>query len=78
MKTLTSLIVLLVLLVNTSAQAASKQEIDVYVEETLNEFRQHSPAGAKLAARSRGMLVFPKYIRLASALAANTARVRCA
>ncbi|RLA46653.1 MAG: hypothetical protein DRR06_04490 [Gammaproteobacteria bacterium] len=60
MKTLTSLIVLLVLLVNTSAQAASKQEIDVYVEETLNEFRQHSPAGAKLAARSRGMLVFPK------------------
>lgn len=60
MKTLLSLSALVFLLFNVSAQAASKQEIDVYVEEALTEFRQHTSAGAKLAASSRGMLIFPK------------------
>ncbi len=65
MKTLISISALLFLLfnfllVNVSAHAASKQEIDVYVEQALTEFRQHTSAGAQLAASSRGMLVFPK------------------
>ncbi|MBV1932805.1 MAG: hypothetical protein KUG71_13945 [Porticoccaceae bacterium] len=60
MKTLLSFSALLFLLFNVSAQAATKQEIDLYAEEALSEFRQHTSAGAKLAAASRGMLIFPK------------------
>lgn len=41
-------------------QAASRQEIDAYVDEALGQFRQHTSAGASLASRARGMLVFPK------------------
>ena len=60
MKTLVSLTAILFLLVNVTAYAASKQEIDVYVDEALAEFKNYTPAGTKLAAKSRGMLVFPK------------------
>ena len=60
MKTLVSLTALLFLLVNVATHAASKQEIDVYVDEALVEFKNYTLAGTKLAAKSRGMLVFPK------------------
>lgn len=60
MKTLTTCAALLILLFTLSAQAASRQEIDLYTEEALSQFRQHTSAGAKLAASSRGMLIFPK------------------
>jgi lipid-binding SYLF domain-containing protein len=60
MKILSALMFAVVMLVNVATQAASKEEIDVYVEEALEKFRQHTPAGNKLAGRSRGMLVFPK------------------
>ena len=60
MKILISLAAVLFLSINLSAQAAGKQEIDIYVDEALTKFRQHSSAGMKLAAKSRGMLVFPK------------------
>lgn len=60
MKTLTACAALLILLFTLSVQAASRQEIDLYAEEALSQFRQHTSAGAKLAASSRGMLIFPK------------------
>lgn len=60
MKTLTACAALLILLFTLSVQAASRQEIDLYTEEALSQFRQHTSAGAKLAASSRGMLIFPK------------------
>tara|TARA_R110000787_G_scaffold8220_4_gene27384 strand:+ start:20586 stop:21122 length:537 start_codon:yes stop_codon:yes gene_type:complete len=60
MKTLLSLTTLLVSLITLPALAASKEEINAYTDQALTEFRQHSPAGHKLAARARGILVFPK------------------
>ena len=42
------------------AHAASKVEINAYVSEALNKFYKDSPAGKSLAARAKGMLVFPK------------------
>jgi lipid-binding SYLF domain-containing protein len=60
MKILSALMFAVVMLVNVPTQAASREEIDVYVEEALEKFRRYTPAGNKLASRSRGMLVFPK------------------
>lgn len=54
------LVVFLLLALGLPAQAASRQEIDVYVDEALRAFRQHTSAGATLASRASGMLVFPK------------------
>ena len=54
------LFVLLLLGLALPVQAASREEIDVYVDEALREFRQHTSAGTTLASRARGMLVFPK------------------
>jgi lipid-binding SYLF domain-containing protein len=51
---------LIAALLSPSAWAASKQEIDIYVEEALSEFYKHSPAGQKLAQRAKGILVFPR------------------
>ncbi len=69
MKILVSLNALLLLsMINVSAFAASKQEIDVYVDEALAEFRQHTSAGTQLAAQSRGMLVFPKVYKAGFAI----------
>ena len=50
------LVVFLLLALGLPAQAASRQEIDVYVDEALREFRQHTSAGATLASRASGML----------------------
>lgn len=48
------------LLLSVSAQAASKMEIDLYVEDALKQFQKHTTAGAKLAKEAKGILVFPK------------------
>lgn len=54
-----TLIALLLLCFIPPAMSASN-EIDAYVQEALAKFRIHTPAGAKLAASARGILVFPK------------------
>ena len=54
------IVVLLLLGLALPTHAASRQEIDVYVDEALDTFRKHTSAGAALASRARGMLVFPK------------------
>ena len=52
--------VLTLLLFSASAQASSKMEIDLYVEDALKQFQKHSTAGTKLAKEAKGILVFPK------------------
>lgn len=44
----------------TPSQAATKIEIDLFVQETLAKLYQHSSAGRELAAQAKGILVFPK------------------
>jgi lipid-binding SYLF domain-containing protein len=51
---------LLLALASPTSWAASKNEIDAYVDEALNAFYQHSPAGKKLSQQAKGILVFPK------------------
>lgn len=51
---------LIATLLSPTAWAASKEEIDAYVDEALSAFYQHSPAGKKLAQKAKGILVFPK------------------
>lgn len=46
-----------------AASAASKQEIDINVEEALKKFSQESPAGKRMAENAAGMLVFPSVIK---------------
>ncbi len=46
-----------------TASAASKEEIDINVEEALVKFAEESPAGKRLAERAVGMLVFPRVIK---------------
>jgi len=45
------------------AHAASKDEIDINVEEALSQFYAESNAGKRLAERAVGMLVFPRVIK---------------
>ena len=53
------------LLAPAAADAAvgSRAEIDARVREALAEFRRTTLAGGELAAKSRGMLVFPRVIK---------------
>jgi lipid-binding SYLF domain-containing protein len=46
-----------------AVHAATKEEIDINVEEALAKFYEESPAGKRLADRAVGMLVFPKVIK---------------
>ncbi|MBN0987435.1 YSC84-related protein [Amphritea pacifica] len=46
-----------------SANAASAQEIDAKVNQTLKEFYHHSPAGKELARKAVGVLIFPDVIK---------------
>jgi|TARA_R110000822_G_scaffold187752_11_gene326670 lipid-binding SYLF domain-containing protein len=48
------------IMLSASAQAASKVEIDLYVEDALKQFHKETTAGTKLAAQAKGMLIFPK------------------
>jgi len=43
--------------------AASKQEIDAMIKETMSKFYKHSSAGKALAGKASGILVFPKVIK---------------
>ncbi|MDP2133265.1 MAG: YSC84-related protein [Sulfuritalea sp.] len=47
----------------TTAQPASKQEIDAQVREAIQQFNKHTPAGRELAQKAAGMLVFPSVIK---------------
>ncbi|WP_461519969.1 BPSL1445 family SYLF domain-containing lipoprotein [Porticoccus sp.] len=47
------------LLFSGATQAASKVEIDLYVQEALADLYKQSPAARELASRAKGMLVFP-------------------
>lgn len=49
--------------ISLSAFAASKEEIDAKVQETLKNFYQFSSAGEALAKKSAGILVFPSIIK---------------
>ena len=46
-----------------AVHAATKEEIDINVEEALAKFYEESPAGKRFADRAVGMLVFPKVIK---------------
>lgn len=56
-------VLILTLLICTSAEAATKQVIDARVAAALEEFKQKSPPGAILMRRAKGVLVFPKVVR---------------
>lgn len=47
------------LLFSGTTQAASKMEIDLYVQEALADLYKQSPAARELASRAKGMLIFP-------------------
>ena len=53
-------LVMLALPVGAHAALASRAEIDAQVREALARLREHSAAGAELASRAAGVLVFPK------------------
>ncbi len=57
------LALLLALLAAPATHAASRAEIDARVQETLENFYQHSLAGKTLAGKAVGMLVFPSIIK---------------
>jgi lipid-binding SYLF domain-containing protein len=45
------------------AGAASKEEIDAEVRESIEAFYKHTSAGKELAQKAKGVLVFPKVIK---------------
>lgn len=47
----------------TTASAASKEEINAEVRQTIQNFYQHTSAGKQLAQKAEGMLVFPSVIK---------------
>jgi len=47
----------------SSAQAASREQIDAEVREAIANFRKHTSAGAELSDKAAGMLVFPSVIK---------------
>jgi lipid-binding SYLF domain-containing protein len=53
----------LLLIFATVASAASKQEIDAEVRETVKNFHKQTSAGAELSKQASGMLVFPSVIK---------------
>ncbi|GAB5499875.1 MAG: lipoprotein [Pseudohongiellaceae bacterium] len=51
------------ILLASTADAASAEEIDARIEEAMAEFYEESSAGRALAQRAAGMLVFPRVIK---------------
>jgi lipid-binding SYLF domain-containing protein len=47
----------------SAAFAASKEEIDAKVQQTIRDFYRHTSAGKHLAQKAAGMLVFPEVIK---------------
>jgi lipid-binding SYLF domain-containing protein len=60
-----------------AVQAASKEEIDINVEEALATFYSESPAGKRLADRAAGMLVFPQVIKAGFGIGGEYGEGRC-
>jgi len=58
-----SFIAVIALLIATTASAASKQEIDAQVRESLGVFQKHTSAGHELSKKAVGVLVFPKVLK---------------
>jgi len=58
-----TIIATIALVFATAASAASKQEIDAQVRETLGQFQKQTSAGHELGQKAAGMLVFPKVIK---------------
>ncbi len=48
------------LLVTLNASALTKQEIDAYVSEAIQDFYAQTQAGKQLSQRAKGVLVFPR------------------
>ena len=48
---------------SANAGAASKEEIDAQVQETIEKFDQHTSVGKLLAEKASGMLVFPSVVK---------------
>ena len=53
----------LLVLATTAAGAASREQIDADVREAIDDLYKHSSSAKELAAKSVGMLVFPKIIK---------------
>jgi lipid-binding SYLF domain-containing protein len=58
-----TLIPAILLAVSVTAQAASKEEIDAEVKQTVAAFYKHTSAGKELAGKASGMLVFPSVVK---------------
>jgi len=58
-----ALIPAILLAVSLGAQAASKDEINAEVKQTVAAFYKHTSAGKELAAKASGMLVFPSVVK---------------
>ena len=48
---------------SANAGAASKEEIDAQVKQTVENFYQYTSAGKELAGKASGMLVFPSVVK---------------
>ena len=53
----------LVLFAAANAWAASREEINAEVRQTVQEFYKHTSAGKELSQRAAGMLVFPSVVK---------------
>lgn len=60
MKVLSFCCAMLVLCLPATGYSASAQEINAKVNQSLQEFYRHSPAGKELAQKAAGVLVFPE------------------
>lgn len=60
---LTLILSLLIGLFSFHVHADSKEEIDAYASEALQQFYKETPAGKRLADRAKGILVFPKVLK---------------
>ncbi len=58
-----SLLLCGLVLSSAPASAASKQELDEHVRQTIEDLYRASPAARQLAGRSAGMLVFPSVVK---------------
>jgi lipid-binding SYLF domain-containing protein len=58
-----SLLLCGLVLSSTPSAAASKEELDEHVRQTIDDLYRASPAARQLAGRSAGMLVFPSVVK---------------
>ncbi len=65
------------ILLASTADAASAEEIDARIEEAMAEFYEESSAGRALAQRAAGMLVFPRVIKAGIGIGGEYGEERC-